>query len=92
MSIVRVCAVAALALAASMTAARADYVCGLNPYGDNFLSLRTGPGGSFGEIMRMGENTVLAVLGARGPWLRVRLRNGVSGWAHSRWICGGYPR
>jgi len=79
-------------LAMSAQTARADYVCNLNPYGDNFLSLRTGPGGSYDEIERMGENTVLRVIGSRGPWLNVRKRDGSEGWAHSRWICGGSPR
>jgi uncharacterized protein YraI len=83
---------AALTLAVSAATAHADYVCRLNPYGDNFLSLRSGPGSGYPEIVRMGENTVLTVLGGSGPWLRVRMLNGTIGWAHSRWICRGYPR
>ncbi len=84
-------AVAGMLLMGAAAPAAADYVAGLDPYGDNFLSLRTGPGAGYPEIMRMGENTVLEVLGVAGPWYRVRLRNGMTGWANSRWIRPGYP-
>jgi uncharacterized protein YraI len=80
-----------LVLSAAAMPAAADYVTGLDPYGDNFLSLRTGPGGGYPEIMRMGENTILEVLETAGPWYHVRLRDGTMGWAHSRWIHPGYP-
>jgi uncharacterized protein YraI len=62
------------------------YVTGLNPRGDNYLSLRTGPGGRYQEIARMGPNTRLTILGRSGSWLNVSLTNGRSGWAHSRYI------
>ncbi len=73
------------------TVAQAACVVGLNPYGDNYLSLRTGPGTGFGEIRRMGPQTQLRILERAGPWRRVRLNNGVQGWAHGRYIgrCGG---
>jgi hypothetical protein len=74
-------------IAAATVPARAETTCGLNPYGDNFLSLRTGPGSDFGEILRMGPGTYFAVIGSRGAWRLVRLPSGVQGWAHSRWIC-----
>jgi hypothetical protein len=92
MRTLQVCLAGALALAASTLAARAEYVCGLNPYGDNYLSLRTGPSSAHEEIDRLGENTVLSVLDSRGPWLYVRSRNSGAGWVHRRWVCGGYPR
>jgi uncharacterized protein YraI len=76
----------ALALFASSVSAEAAYVCGLNPRGDNFLSLRTGPGTSFPEIDRLGPGTTVRVLDSRGPWRYVRAR-GQPGWAHSRYIC-----
>ncbi len=88
MRIGRICALTALAFAASITAADPAVVCRLNPYGDNFLSLRTGPGAGYEEIDRMGPNTVLAILSGRGAWLYVRTAYGLSGWAHSRYICG----
>jgi uncharacterized protein YraI len=92
MTILRSCIAGALALGLSTIAAQAEYVCNLNPYGDNFLSLRNGPGSSYGEIDRLGENTVLTVTNSRGPWLYVQTRNSGAGWVHRRWVCGGYPR
>ena len=65
------------------------YVTGLNPNGDNFLSLRSGPGGGAGpatELKRMGPNTLLTLLETRGQWLHVRLLDGQTGWAFSRYV------
>ena len=45
---------------------RADYVGGLDPNGDNFLSLRSGPGGGFPEIRRVGPLTPVQVLETSG--------------------------
>jgi uncharacterized protein YraI len=87
------CVAFGLALAASTGAARAEYVCGVNPNGDNFLALRSGPGTGYTEVDRMAERTVLIVIEVRGPWIYVRQdENGLSGWAHRRWICPGLPR
>lgn len=62
------------------------YVTGLDPRGDNYLSLRTGPGTRYQEIARMGPNTRLTILGRSGSWLNVTLTTGRTGWAHSRYI------
>ncbi|WP_422375171.1 caspase family protein [Roseibium sp.] len=62
------------------------YVTGLNPRGDNYLSLRTGPGSRYQEIARMGTNTPLTILGRQGSWLSVRLQDGRSGWAYSKYV------
>ncbi|MFD1695194.1 caspase family protein [Roseibium aestuarii] len=62
------------------------YVTGLNPAGDNYLSLRSGPGGSSRELLRMGPNTPLTILGRSGSWYQVRLDSGQAGWAHSRYV------
>ncbi|MES0880052.1 caspase family protein [Roseibium sp. SCP14] len=62
------------------------YVTGLDPRGDNFLSLRTGPGTRYQEIARLRENTPLTILGRSGSWLNVALQNGRSGWAYSKYI------
>lgn len=78
-------------LLAAVLPARADYVTGLNPQGDNYLSLRNGPGGGFGEILRMGPDTVVTVLERRGDWRRVRLEDGTTGWAFGRYIRAGLP-
>ncbi len=62
------------------------YVTGLDPKGDNFLALRTGPLPSDVRIATMGPDTLLKVHESRGPWRRVELIDGMSGWAHSNWI------
>ncbi|PZN75374.1 MAG: hypothetical protein DM484_18955 [Candidatus Methylumidiphilus alinenensis] len=74
-------------LSASNIASSARYVCKLDPNGDNFLSLREGPGGTYPEILRMHENTSVTVLKVQGSWLYIKLDNGISGWAFARWIC-----
>jgi hypothetical protein len=64
-----------------------SYVTGLDPSGDNFLALRTRPSTSEGSRMAtMGPDTLLTVLESRGPWRRVELPDGISGWAHGNWI------
>ncbi|MHB1101399.1 MAG: SH3 domain-containing protein [Devosia sp.] len=80
-----------LLLALGASAARADYVTGLNPRGDNFLALRTGPGTSYRIVRHMGPDTVVTVLQRRGDWLRVRLEEGTEGWAFGEYIAEGFP-
>lgn len=82
-------AVVLAALAAAPAAA--DYVTGLNPYGDNFLSFRTGPGTRYQEMRRLGPGTYVEVIGAEGPWLRVRLEDGAVGWVFSRYVSPDAP-
>jgi hypothetical protein len=47
-------------------------VIGLDPNGDNFLSVRSGPGGSpYHEIDRLFSSDVVYVCGRNAPWLAV---------------------
>jgi hypothetical protein len=62
------------------------YVTGLDPNGDNFLALRTAPDGTGVRIATMGPDTLLQILETRGPWRRVALLDGATGWAHGNWI------
>lgn len=62
------------------------YVTGLDPSGDNFLSLRTGPSTRYREIARMGMNTPLTILGRSGTWLNVALSDGRTGWAYGKYV------
>ena len=62
------------------------YVTGLDPKGDNFLALRTGPLPNDVRIATMGPDTLLRVRESRGVWRRVELIDGMTGWAHSKWI------
>ena len=81
----------ALLIALGATTVRADYVTGLNPAGDNFLALRTGPGTSYRMIRRMAPDTVVTVIERRGQWLRVELEDGAQGWAFGQYIEPGLP-
>nr|WP_319486627.1 SH3 domain-containing protein [uncultured Cohaesibacter sp.] len=71
--------------------ALADYVSGLNPYGDNFLALRQYPSARSRLIARLGPNTIVEVLDADGVWRYVRTQDGLIGWAHGNWIFPGMP-
>jgi len=73
------------------------FVCHLNPYGDNFLSLRTCGSSRCREIMRLGPGTSLSTLEpytVKG-WRQVIVRrapndesySGPSGWVYSKYIC-----
>lgn len=63
-----------------------SYVTGLDPKGDNFLALRTSPAAEGVRIATMGPDTLLRVVESQGVWRRVVLLDGLSGWAHSKWI------
>ncbi|WP_434053206.1 MAG: caspase family protein [Roseibium sp.] len=69
--------------------AQQAYVTGLDPTGDNFLSLRTGPSTRYREIVRMGMNTPLTILGRSGAWLNVALADGRTGWAYGKYVASG---
>jgi uncharacterized caspase-like protein len=62
------------------------YVSGLDPQGDNFLALKSGPGVSYPRIATMGPDTLLKVVGSQGVWKQVMLLDGSTGWAHGNWI------
>lgn len=67
-------------------------VVGLDPHGDNFLSVRlraNGPAGPAGEVDQLFTNNRVCVVGSSGRWLNVRYeRNGrmFSGWVYDRYI------
>jgi hypothetical protein len=67
-------------------------VVGLDPHGDNFLSVRlraNGPAGAAGEVDQLFTNNRVCVVGSSGRWLNVRYeRNGrmFSGWVYDRYI------
>ena len=56
----------------------------LNPNGDNWLALRTEPGGV--RIMKMGPDMLFTVVGEQGDWAHLRLRTGETGWAAKAYI------
>lgn len=61
-------------------------VHGLKKTGDNYLSLRKGPGTNYAEIARMRSDTGLTIDGRTSKWYRVTLSNGMSGWAFSKYV------
>ena len=72
--------------AAPEQGAQYHFVSGLDPNGDGFLALRSGYGTGAKRLAKMGEGTLLVVIGRADPWLNVRLLDGQEGWAHSNWI------
>lgn len=58
----------------------------LNPGGDNYLSMRSGPGGTYREIERIYNNgTRVEVVERRGDWLKLRYA-GKTGWSFSKYL------
>jgi hypothetical protein len=50
----------------------AGYVVGLDPKGDGFLSVRSGPGGkSYSELDRLYNGSEVIICNEHGPWLGV---------------------
>ena len=64
----------------------AALVGGLKRSGDGYLSLRQGPGTSYGEIVRMRKGTSLTITGKVKSWYRVKLSNGMNGFAYSKYV------
>jgi Caspase domain/Bacterial SH3 domain len=60
-------------------------VRGLDPNGDNFLSVRTGPGTGFEEIDRIYSGNGVSICSQQGKWLRVKYANG-RGWVYGKYI------
>ena len=60
-------------------------VRGLDPNGDNFLSIRTGPGTGFREIDRLYTGNRVSICGKQGSWLKIRYSGGHA-WVHGRYV------
>jgi Bacterial SH3 domain len=88
---VKVPVLAAFILLVMAGVAVADHVSGLDPNGDNYLSLRSGPGSKFGEIDRLDPNTIVSIVERSGSWKRVRLEDGTEGWVFGKYILPGLP-
>jgi hypothetical protein len=68
-------------------------VTGLDPNGDGFLALRSGPGTEFRKIGELHNGDVVFTCDASGPWVGIQLRYpnpgapaGPGGWVHGRWL------
>lgn len=84
MSILRIAL--ATALAVFPTLASAAYVCGTNPNGDYFLSMRTCASTQCPEIARLVEGHRMMVIRSQGAWLYVAAGEQV-GYVHSAYVC-----
>jgi hypothetical protein len=70
---------------------RADYVSGLDPDGDGYLALRSGPGSGFDLVRKLDPDTIVEIIDQYGVWKMVRTADGATGWADGRWIAPGQP-
>ena len=61
-------------------------VAGLENTSDKLLSLRKGPSTSFAELVRMRAGTQLTITGKSKSWFRVKLNNGLTGFAYSKYV------
>lgn len=64
-----------------------SYPVGLNPYGDNFLALRSLPSSTEGvRLAKLGPDTLFAEIERRGDWVHIRLLSGDTGWVSARYV------
>lgn len=61
-------------------------VRGLDPEGDGFLAVRTGPGPGYRMIDRIVNGEQVVVFAVRGSWYGIVYRDGLQGWAHKQWL------
>ncbi|MDO8769511.1 MAG: SH3 domain-containing protein [Burkholderiaceae bacterium] len=62
-------------------------VCNLDGNGEKFLALKDGPNASSERVAKMTEGTELSMLEKNGDWYQVKMADGRTGWAHSKWLC-----
>lgn len=60
-------------------------VTGLDPKGDGFLAVRSGPGVAYPQVASLLEGDRATVTATSGAWRKIRYWGG-DGWAHSRWM------
>ena len=89
----RLGAVVALAILANLPASAQgqqetfSYPVGLDPYGDNFLALRSLPSGSQGvRLARLGPDTLFTEIGRQSGWVNIQLPSGQTGWVSARYV------
>lgn len=71
--------------AVSVSSSQHVEVVGLDPHGDGFLAVRTGPSVSFPQTGRLLQGDRATVVARSGAWWRVSYWGG-EGWAHSTWL------
>lgn len=61
-------------------------VVGLDPKGEGFLAVRTGPGSNYRMIDRLYNGDRVYVFQAKGSWFGITYRKGQKGWSHKKWL------
>lgn len=65
-------------------------VSGLDPNGDGFLSVRTGPGSNFTKIDELHNGDTVRTCAQQGKWVGVYYgQPRRKGWVHSNWLIAG---
>lgn len=63
------------------------YVCKLNVYADNSLSVRDKAATSGAEVARLHSGTYVQVLEKKKSWRLIRQPDGQEGWVSSKFLC-----
>ncbi|EKE44254.1 hypothetical protein OCGS_1770 [Oceaniovalibus guishaninsula JLT2003] len=62
-------------------------VMGLDPQGDGFLAVRTGPGSDYPQIGAVHNGDRVGIYDKRGAWYAISFGPGNRlGWAHGNWL------
>lgn len=62
-------------------------VAGLNPDGDGFLAVRTGPGTEYRRIDQLHNGDMVRTCAMNGPWVGVYYGEPrQKGWVHGNWL------
>ena len=62
-------------------------VTGLDPGGDGFLAVRTGPGSGYAKVDEIHEGDRVRSCARQGPWHGIYYGNPRrKGWAHGNWL------
>jgi hypothetical protein len=62
------------------------YVTGLDPNGDNWLALKSGPDLKASRLRKLPPATPLTPMGREGEWIKVKLDDGQEGWVYSKYV------
>ena len=67
-------------------------VMGLDPNGDGFLAVRSGPGSDYARIGEVHDGDRVGTYGRRGAWHAISFgRDDRLGWAHGNWLGDHVP-
>lgn len=67
-------------------------VMGLNPRGDGFLAVRSGPGTNYTKIGEVYNGDRVGIYGRRGEWHAISYGNqNRLGWVHGNWLGNFIP-